>query len=283
VSARVEKSYAHCESLTRMTAANFYYGIRLLAHEKRSAMCAVYAFARRIDDIGDGRIEPEEKLQLLDAATLALKDLSSSNADLVIAALADAQMRFSLPIDALEDLIAGVRMDVEGTTYERFEDLLIYCRRVAGSIGRLCVAIFGARDYERACGLADDLGVAMQLTNILRDLCEDADNGRVYLPREDLVRYHLSTDGRFEGGEGQLDALTRFEVRRAGEWFEQGLRLVPLLDRRSAACVLAMSGIYRRVLDRIEADPEGARASKVSLPVREKAWVATCGLVSAVR
>lgn len=283
MSARVQKAYAHCESLTRMAAANFYYGIRLLPQEKRSAMCAVYAFARRVDDIGDGSIAAEEKLQLLDAATLALEDLSSSSADLVVVALADAQVRFLLPIDALEDLIAGVRMDVEGATYERFEDLLVYCRRVAGSIGRLCVAIFGARDHERARGLADDLGVAMQLTNILRDLREDADNGRVYLPREDLVRYHLTTDGRFEGEEGQLDALTRFEVRRAGEWFERGLQLVPLLDRRSAACVLAMSGIYRRVLDRIEVDPERARASRVSLPVREKAWVATRGLVSVVR
>jgi len=283
MSVPVDLSYRHCESLTRAAAANFYYGIRLLPREKRSAMCAVYAFARRVDDIADGPIEPREKLELLDAAALALGGLSSSSADPVIAALADAQPRFSLPIDALEDLIAGVRMDVEGATYERFEDLLVYCRRVAGSIGRLCVTIFGARDHQRASGLADDLGVAMQLTNILRDLREDAEGGRVYVPREDLVRYHLTTDGRFEGEEGQLDALTRFQVRRAGEWFERGLPLVPLLDRRSAACVFAMSGIYRRVLDRIETDPELARASRVSLPVWEKAWVAIRSLASAAR
>jgi phytoene synthase len=283
VSADAREAYQHCESLTRAAAANFYYGIRLLPREKRGAMCAVYAFARRIDDIGDSAIDSHEKFQLLDVAARALEELSSTSFDPVIAALAAARLCFSLPIDALEDLIVGVRMDVEGVTYERFEDLLVYCRRVAGSIGRLCVAIFGARDYQRATRLADDLGVAMQLTNILRDLREDADRGRVYLPREDLLRYHLSTDGRFEGEQGQLDALTRFQVRRAGEWFEQGTQLVPLLDRRSAACVLAMSGIYRRVLTRIECDPRSARTSRVSLPAWEKAWVATRSLASATR
>jgi phytoene synthase len=276
-------AYEHCESLTRTAAANFYYGIRLLPREKRGAMCAVYAFARRVDDIGDGRIESREKLELLDSAALALDELSSASIDPVIVALADAQPRFSLPVDALEDLIAGVRMDVAGASYERFDDLLVYCRRVAGSIGRLCVAIFGAREYERAARLADDLGVAMQLTNILRDLQEDAGNGRVYVPREDLVRYHLSTDGRFVGEDGQLDAFTRFQVRRAGEWFDQGMELVGLLDKRSAACVLAMTGIYRRVLARIARDPELARASRVSLPAWEKAWVATRSLLSAAR
>jgi phytoene synthase len=279
----VPDAYEHCQSLTRAAAANFYYGIRLLPNEKRDAICAVYAFARRVDDIGDGRIEPREKLELLDNTTRALEGLSTASVDPVIVALADSQPRFSLPVDALEDLIAGVRMDVTGTTYERFDDLLVYCRRVAGSIGRLCLAIFGARDYTRAVGLADDLGVAMQLTNILRDLQEDAGNGRVYVPREDLVRYHLSTDGRFEGEEGQLDALTRFQVRRVGEWFDQGMELVGLLDRRSAACVLAMTGIYRRVLARIEHDPELARASRVSLPAWEKAWVAARSLAAAAR
>jgi 15-cis-phytoene synthase len=279
----VEAAYAHCESSTRAAAANFYYGICLLPREKRRAICAVYAFARRVDDIGDGRIGVREKLELLDAAAGAVEGLSISSIDPVVVALADAHARFSLPVDALEDLIAGVRMDVAGTTYESFEDLHGYCRRVAGSIGRLCLAIFGAREERRARGLADDLGVAMQLTNILRDLCEDAGRGRVYVPREDLVRYQLSADGRYEGEEGQLDALVRFQVRRAEEWFEQGLELVGLLDLRSRACVLAMTGIYRRVLVRIREDPEGARRARVSLPIWEKLWVAARSLLSAAR
>jgi 15-cis-phytoene synthase len=276
-----DEAYEHCESLTRAKAANFYYGIRLLPRQKRRGTCAVYAFARRIDDIGDGGFEQREKLELLEAAESALDRLSMASGDPVIVALADTHARFSLPIDALEDLIAGVRMDITGATYERFEDLLGYCRRVAGSIGRLCLAIFGSREPEIACGLADDLGVAMQLTNILRDLRDDAGNGRVYIPREDLVRYHLSTDGRLQGGEGQLDALVRFQTRRAGEWFDRGLELVPLLDRRSGGCVLAMANIYRCVLTRIEADPEGARQARVSLPIWEKGWVATRSLLTA--
>ena len=277
----VEQAYDHCESLTRAAAANFYYGIRLLPREKRRATCAVYAFARRIDDIGDGGIDPLEKRELLDAASRALEWLSTSGADPVIVALADAHARFALPIEALEDLIEGVRMDVAGTTYETFDDLLVYCRKVAGSIGTLCLAIFGARELGRARRLADDLGVALQLTNILRDLREDSLNGRVYIPREDLVRYQLSTDGRYQGEPGQLDALTCFQARRAGEWFERGLELVALLDRRSGACVLAMANIYRRVLRRIEADPEGSREVRVSLPIWKKAWVAACSILAA--
>jgi 15-cis-phytoene synthase len=278
-----EDAYAHCEALTRKAAANFYYGIRLLPRDKRHATCAVYAFARRIDDIGDGSFAQREKLDLLDVAQSALAELSTAGGDPVIVALADAHARFSLPLDALEDLIAGVRMDVLHTSYESFDDLLGYCRRVAGTVGRLCLAIFGASEPERARSLADDLGVAMQLTNILRDLREDAGNGRIYLPREDLVRYKLSIDGRFEGEEGQLDALVRFEVRRAGEWFDQGLELVSLLDKRSGACVLAMTNIYSRLLRRIETDPQRTSRERVSLPIWEKLWVAALSVLKAAR
>jgi phytoene synthase len=278
---RAAEAYDHCESTTRSAAANFYYGIRLLPREKRRATCAVYAFARRVDDIGDGRIEPREKLGLLEAAERSLGGFATSSMDPVVVALADARERFGLPVGALEDLIEGVRMDVTGTSYERFEDLLVYCRRVAGSIGLLCLAIFGARELERARGLADDLGVAMQLTNILRDISEDAGNGRVYVPRRELVRYHLSTDGRYEGGKGQMDAFMRYQARRADEWFDRGLELVGLLDRRGGACVLAMANIYRGVLARIEDDPEAARRERVSLPIWAKGWVATRSVLTA--
>jgi len=277
----VEDAYEHCEGVTRQAAANFYYGIRLLPREKRHATCAVYAFARRVDDIGDGRIEPTEKLTLLDAAERSLQSLSTASMDPVMAALGDARTRFDLPVGAMQDLLAGVRMDVLGTTYDTFEQLVAYCHRVAGSIGRLCLAIFGAREPQRAVSLADDLGVAMQLTNVLRDICEDARDGRVYIPREDLVLYRLSADGRFEGEEGQLDAMMRFQARRAGDWFERGLELVPLLDRRSGACVLAMSNIYKGVLARIVEDPEAARRARVSLPIWQKGWVATRSLLAA--
>lgn len=282
---RTEQAYLSCEQTTRSAAANFYYGIRLLPAPKRRAMCAVYAFARRIDDIGDGPLPPERKLALLDDAAHALRasPVAEAGEDPVIVALADARLRFPLPLDALEDLIEGVRMDVQGARYETFEDLVPYCRRVAGSIGRLCLAIFGARDLDGAWQLADDLGVAMQLTNILRDVREDAANGRVYLPTQDLVRYSLATDGSFHGGEGQFDAFMRFQAARARDWFDRGLPLVALLDRRSAACVLAMTGIYRRLLDRIEDRPECTMRERVSLSVPQKGLVALRSLLRAAR
>lgn len=319
----IADAYSHCEAITRKQAANFFYGIRLLPRERRQAMCAAYAFARRVDDIGDGTLPSEEKLRLLDHEARALSaiavaatgaapaadieaeanvDGGESSEDLVMVALADAQQRFALPIDALGELIEGVRMDIASVTYESFDDLLPYCRRVAGAIGRVCLAIFGLRepagpDAARAQALADDLGVALQLTNILRDVREDAQNGRVYLPAEDLRRFGVIAEdetatslhetaaavlGALEranaGGDAQelerLTTLVRFEAERVAQWFDHGLRLAPLLDRRSAACVLAMAGIYRRLLERIDAHPEEAVRRRMSLPAHEKAWVA---------
>jgi 15-cis-phytoene synthase len=224
-----------------------------------------------------------------------------------MAALADARVRFNLPADALGDLIEGVGMDVRGVSYADFGELELYCRRVAGSIGRLGLAIFGARRRrpgERpASEMADDLGVALQLANIVRDLREDAERGRVYLPRRDMVRYHLHDDGPldapalqaltreasmaepamvagFEGGDvGQLYALMRFYCLRSRDWFHRGMELVALLDRRSAACVLAMAGIYWRLLGHIEERPDRALARRARLKKREKAWVASRALL----
>ncbi|HEY2283080.1 MAG TPA: squalene/phytoene synthase family protein [Solirubrobacteraceae bacterium] len=312
MSTATREAYRECEAITRRSAANFYYGIRLLSPWRRRAMCAVYAFARRVDDIGDGTLSSEEKLRRLDAQARALAALpggggegGSSASDPVMVALADAYARFDVPPDALQALIAGVRMDVEGVRYESFDELVLYCRRVAGAIGRACLAIFALRDpagTDRAAAqrLADDLGVALQLTNILRDVREDAQAGRVYLPAQDLRRFGLIAagdeheapativrlvdrtatheDGSGLDGEraeaGWLDALVRFQADRARTWLDRGLTLAPLLDRRSAACLLAMAGIYSRVLTRITADPERALRERVSLPMREKAWVA---------
>ncbi|HTU79216.1 MAG TPA: squalene/phytoene synthase family protein [Solirubrobacteraceae bacterium] len=299
-----DSAYRSCEAITRAQAANFYYGIRLLPRERRRAMCAVYAFARRIDDIGDGKLAREEKLRRLALEARALDGHPGERGDPVAVALADARRRFALPGDALSELIEGVRMDVAGVTYERFEELVVYCRRVAGGVGRLCLAVFGLReaahvDVHRAQQLADDLGVALQLTNILRDLREDALAGRVYLPGEDLRRFGViaSAEGQGPGeraaalllalertaagapADAPLTALVRFESERARERFDRGLALAQLLDRRSAACLLAMAGIYRRLLARIEEHPEQAARRRLSLPAREKAWVAARGLL----
>jgi phytoene synthase len=297
VSIPVEEAYARCEAITREQAANFYYGIRLLSGERRRAMCAVYAFARRVDDIGDGTLDSARKADLLDEQQRAVvaRAGGESAGDPVMVALADARTRFPLPMDALGELVEGVRMDVVGTTYQSFEDLLPYCRRVAGTIGRLCLAIFGMRDPSqavRAERLADELGVALQLTNILRDVREDAEGGRIYLPAEELAARGLPGEDpaalaaavAAAAGPQALQredfvALVGFEAARAREWFERGMELAPLLDRRSAACLLAMAGIYRRLLERIDADPAAILAGRVSLPAREKALVAVRGLI----
>jgi phytoene synthase len=272
-------AYRHCERVTRQRAGNFFYGIRLLPPAKRRAMCAVYAFAREVDDVGDGDLPSESKLAALDGIQRRLEGTGGELRQPMNLALDDSVARFGLPVDALHDLIEGVRMDVNPEDYETFDELVVYCRRVAGSIGRLCLAIFGSANPRHASELADDLGVAMQLTNILRDVREDHDNGRLYLPREDLVRFGCESfpDGSEEG----VSALIGFEAARGREWFERGLGLVPLLDTRSASCVLAMTGIYRRLLERIDESPELVMRERVSLPGWEKAWVAARSLVEA--
>jgi phytoene synthase len=281
----IEYAYRRCEEITREEAANFFYGIRLLPRSKRQAMSAVYAFARRVDDIGDGEggLDQDAKLAALGSERRLLAGLLDGGPetaeDPVAVGLGHAYRHYGLPLDALEQLVDGVQADVLGTTYETFDELLLYCRQVAGSIGRLCLAIFtGATGSDRAeaSALADDLGVAMQLTNILRDVREDRDRGRVYLPAEDLRRF--GAEDLFAAPPADAAALLRFEAARAAEWFDRGLELVELLDRRSAACVLAMTGIYRGILDRIALDPAEVLERRISLPVWEKAWVAARSL-----
>jgi phytoene synthase len=277
----VEAAYQACEEITRAHALNFFYGIRLLPPDKRRAMCAVYAFARRVDDVGDGELPREQKLALLGGERAGLAwNGGPPPADPVLVALRDSHERFGLPLDALGDLIDGVEADVRETVYDSFDELVGYCRQVAGSIGRLSLAIFGSSDPGAAAPLADDLGVAMQLTNILRDVVEDFERGRVYLPRDDFARFHLPPDPT-SAPAGALSELIRFEAARDREWFDRGLQLLPMLDPRSAACVAAMTGIYRRILDRIERSPSDVLRGRISLPPWEKAWVAAGSLASA--
>ncbi len=286
----IELAYETCDELTRRAAANFYYGIRLLPRSKRQAMSAVYAFARRVDDIGDGNLRADTALGALAAEREALQTLLAEEGDAfidvrlpkagevdpVILALAHARRRYGLPVTALELLIDGVERDIRGTRYDTFDELVTYCRAVAGSIGRLCLAIFtDGRSGDGAAELADDLGVAMQLTNVLRDIREDQARGRVYLPAEDLREFGCA------GVDDVTAELIRFEARRAQEWFDRGLGLVEQLEPRSASCVLAMTGIYRSILERIERHPEEVLRGRISLRPWEKTWVAARSLLSA--
>lgn len=267
-----EVAYRQCEMITRREAKNFAYGIRLLRQPERQALSAVYALARRIDDIGDGDAPSPQRLVALASVRKDLDSLSTDSDDPVLAGVAHATGRYNLPLAAFGELIEGCEMDVEGMPYDTIDDLVGYCRRVAGSVGRLSLAIFGVSDHAVADPLADDLGVALQLTNILRDIIEDGERGRVYLPAEDAKALGCPPD--LGGPPSAVADLVAFECVRAREWFERGLRLLPLLDRRSHACVSAMAGIYRRLLTRIERDPLAVTRGRISLPSWEKAFIA---------
>jgi len=274
----VAAAYDVCEQITRSRAANFYWGIRLLPPPKRRALSAVYAFARQIDDIGDGGMPPPAKATALAEARQRLETADNGAADPVITALRHAAERFPVPLDAFGDLIDGVEMDLRGVTYETFDELVVYCRRVAGSIGRLSLGVFESRDMARAEPLADELGVALQLTNILRDVREDLTQGRVYLPREDLAAFACDLRPPLTPTPA-FDALIRFQAQRARRQFDIGSQLLPLLDWRSTACAAAMAGIYRQVLRRIEQEPAAVTRGRVSLSTGTKIRVALWSLL----
>ena len=292
-----DEAYEQCERITWEQARNFAYGIRLLPGDKRRALAAVYAFARRIDDIGDGDLPPETKTAQLEQArdqvhalVAAAKDAKDGNAvdkngiddsDPVLVALLDTGTRFDVRLVAFTELIDGCLADVNQASYKTFDDLLWYCRCVAGSIGRLSLGIYGASHPEKQAKMADDLGVALQITNILRDVREDFRNNRIYLPAEDLTRFGIEfapfgepEPFPTEAMQARFATLVEFEAARAREWYGSGLRLLATIDRRSAACTGAMAGIYRRLLDRIAANPHAVLEGRMSLPGSEKALVA---------
>ncbi|MGH9044048.1 MAG: phytoene/squalene synthase family protein [Acidimicrobiales bacterium] len=267
----VAQAYDECEAITRREARNFAYGIRLLRGPERRALSAVYALARRIDDIGDGSASGDDKLLALERVRADVTAIETSS-DPVLVAVRDSAARYGLPMLAFCELIDGCEMDVTGTRYETIDDLVVYCRRVAGTIGRLSLCVFGSGAHEGAVSMADDLGVALQLTNILRDLVEDRANGRIYLPVADARAVGCPED--LSGPHGPLADLVSFECSRARSWFAKGMQLLPLLDHRSRACVGAMAGIYRRLLQRIEADPASVLAGRISVPAPKKVILA---------
>jgi 15-cis-phytoene synthase len=266
----VAAAYAECRGISRASGSTFYAGMRLLPADRRDAIFAIYALARRIDDIADGELATEDKLEALGGIRAHLGRLPETD-DLVLAAVADAARRYPIPLAAFNDLVAGAEMDVRGHEYATFADTELYGRRVAGSIGRLTLGVFETADRTRAEQLAEELGVALQLTNILRDLREDLRNRRRYLPSEDLYRFGCRVaDDRIDG---PAELLVAFEAQRALNRLALGLTLVPLLDRRSAACVLAMAGAYRRLLERIALHPELVLQGRPTLRRWEKGLV----------
>ena len=243
----VEAAYAEVERITRREARNFAYGIMVLPRPKRRAIAAIYAFARRVDDIADGDLPDGEKRARLEQLH---ENLEAASSDPVLVALADARSNYLIPGASLHDLVEGGLQDTKQRCYADFEELHGYCKRVAGAVGVSCIAVYGSDDSARA----ETLGTALQLINIIRDVREDWELGRVYLPQDELAGYGVSEDDIAAGRvTPHWRALMGFQAARARAYLEEGLGLLDSLDGRSAACVGTFAGLYRATLERIEA------------------------------
>ncbi len=268
-------SYAYCRKVARSRARNFYYSFLLLDAERRAAMCAVYAFMRYCDDLSD---EPGATAAAMDKWRQQLAEaLEGRFSDHPVwPAFYDTVRRYGIPARYFFDMIEGVRSDLEPRRIRTFDELYEYCYRVASVVGMTTVHIFGF-ETDEALRLAERCGIAFQLTNILRDVGEDAANGRVYLPEEDRLRFGVE---RLEDS-ANFRELMRFERERARRYYEESRPLLEMVNRRSRRALWALMEIYRRLLDRIEASDYRVLERRVSLPGWEKALIVARALVAA--
>jgi phytoene synthase len=255
----VPGSYDHCRALAKQTARNFYYSFLTLPRDRMRAMCVLYAFMRVTDDLGDSdQPEAMRKTDLARWRESLVRACATGESDHpVLPALVDVVRKYRIPLRYLLDVIAGVEMDLQPVGFQTFEELAGYCYHVAGAVGLACIHLWGFHD-ERALAAAVDCGTAFQLTNIFRDLSEDAARGRVYLPREDLDRFQLAADelaGRNPNGEGRnerFERLMEFEVARARDYYARAGALYEYLDPPGRPILEAMLRIYGGLLDEIE-------------------------------
>jgi phytoene synthase len=284
-------AYSVCRGITRSAAKNFYYAFLVLPRHKREALCAVYSFMRRCDDITDdsGLPLPERRLKLdawLDALHRAQQGEPTD--DPILLALTDAQRRYQIPGGLLDELALGTAMDIETTAeledepgfagstaslpvrYKTFEDLQLYCYRVASVVGLVCIHVFGYRD-PAAEPLAERCGLAFQLTNIIRDVKEDAAMGRVYLPEEDLAKFGLSASDLLTASDpARFRPLLNLEADRAREFYKAGDELIPMIAEDSQPGLWVLVNIYRKLLQEITDRQYDVFSGKVSLTVSEK-------------
>ncbi|HET7571142.1 MAG TPA: phytoene/squalene synthase family protein [Gaiellaceae bacterium] len=269
----VEQAYAEVERVTRREAKNFAYGIMVLPRPKRRAIAAIYAFARRVDDVADGDLPLAEKRERLEQLRAALAD--PAPAEPMLVALADARARYAIPDDALSALVDGGLQDTVQARYADFDDLRGYCDKVAGAVGLACLPVYGSDDTERA----RTLGLALQLINIVRDVREDWELDRVYLPQDELAAHGVSEDDIAQHRlTPEWRSLVAFQAARARAHLAEGLRLLDSLDRRSALCVGTFAGLYRATLDRIEANGYDVFGPKTRLSAPAKLAVVARGL-----
>jgi phytoene synthase len=309
----IAEAYAVCGTIAQREAKNFYYSFRVLPEHKRNAMCAVYAFMRRADDISDDEALPlPERREMMARWLEAWRDArrSSVSDDPVFLALNDTQKRFAIPDALLEDLVRGTTMDLEESQpgvvavtiataseqgsqartfqiYESFDGLYRYCYLVASVVGLVCIRIFGYGN-ARAELLAEKTGIAFQLTNILRDVSEDAERGRIYLPLRDLEAnqvsvQHLVLAARHREKPETVKNLLALEASRAREFYASAEELLPLIDRDSRAALWVLVTIYRGLLERIVARNYDVFSERVSVPTSKKLMVLAQGMGMAVR
>ena len=268
------ESRAYCEYLTRTQARNFYYGLKLLPEPKRSAMFALYAYMRLVDDIADeedGRTLPQ-RMHDLDAwrdqtrAVLDGRGLDGDDIHILWPAFADMAQRYGVPSRIFDDVIAGQRQDLRPEPFETFEQLYEYCYRVAGTVGLASIYVWGFEGGLDTELLAIERGVAFQLTNILRDLREDAARGRNYLPQEELAARKV-TDADLRGGRGGENFLEmmRLQIARAESYYDKSAELERCIDRDSRPTLIAMTDIYRSLLRKLAVEPERVLHERVSL------------------
>lgn len=268
-------SYRFCESIARREAKNFYYSFLLLPAPKRSAMCAIYAFMRYCDDLSDAEGIGDRAAAIARWREDLKSALTGTTPDHPLwPAFADSVRRYKIPHEYFHEMIEGVSSDLCPRALGTFAELYDYCYHVASVVGLTVIHIFGFEKPE-ALTLAEKCGVAFQLTNILRDVREDALNGRVYLPAEDLARFNVSVY-ELTGAETTpaLRALLEFQGQRAREYYREAAPLVGLIHASSRGSLRALIGIYRRLLERIEASGYDVLSKRIRVPTREKIWIA---------
>jgi len=268
----LDSAYLYCAAVARAQARNFGWGFLLLPRPKKRGMYAAYAFSRAVDDVVDEERPRAEKVRLLAECRRELERcLERPSSSPVFLALADAIRRFAIPPALFHELVDGCEMDLDPRRYRTFDELHTYCYRVAAVVGLISVRIFGAADFEIVRPGAVDLGIAMQLTNILRDIREDLARDRLYLPQDELARFGVAeADLRAGSVTPAFRELMAFQVARAREYFARGRALIPLLERDSRFCPAVLQGIYSRLLDRMEARGFDVFSARVRLSAFHK-------------
>jgi len=287
----LKAAYAECCAISKREAKNFYYSFVALPEPRRNAICAIYAFMRKADDLADDEsISIAERRNQLNAWLAEWREVCAggNSTDLVFLAVRDAIQRFSIPLSLLDELVAGVTMDLDQATgdapdtYATFDDLYRYCYLVASVVGLVCIRIFG---YSDPCAekLAEQTGIAFQLTNILRDVAEDAERNRVYLPLEDLAAHHVTLDlllHRTPGAQPSANerALLAAIAQRAEDFYLSAQKLLPLIDRESRPALWVLVSIYHGLLQRIERADYDVFSHRASVPMPQKLGILTVGM-----